>query len=205
MLAIYALQFKRADRVTLAVYSENAKWLFNLAQAYHEIATTAGNDVEVAEFAALTLAESDAIAKDQKRELLGRAVTMRMVKKPREFFAARQSRAVGIALNVRGALAYPRFEPERGLHDFIEQKQHHRCLAHASEAALAEYKPPAGIERRGQIAHQEKRRTYAIDGAAMEDATLKETYYFQGERITDALRYAIEQRVIKAARALLES
>jgi len=209
LLAIYALQFKRADRVTLAVYSENAKWLFNLAQAYYEIATTAGNEVDLAEFAALVIEGSEATAneqtKAQPRELLGRVVTMRMVKKPREFFAARESRVVGIALNVRGQLVYPRFEAERGLHDFIEQKQHHRCLVHASEAPLAEYKSPAGIERRGSVAHQEKRRTYTIDAATMEDATLKETYYFQGEHITDALRYGIEQRVIKAARALLES
>ena len=208
LLAIYALQFKDADRVTIAVYGENTKWLFALAQAYYEIASLAGNEAEVAEFAARTVEESAAMAqkkpKQQPRELLGRAVTMQAVSKPREFFAAPASGVVGIALSVRGELAYPRFESECGLHDFTEQKQHHRCLVHASEATLAEYKRPAGIEKRGSIAHQEKRRTYYSETGVIEDEVLEETFYFQGGRINEPLRYSIEHRVMQAARELLE-
>jgi hypothetical protein len=209
LLAIYALQFKHADRVTIAIYGENTKWLFTLAQAYYEIATLADNKVEVAEFAAGAVEASAAVAqekaKQQPRELLGRAVAMQVVMKPREFFAAPESRVVGIALMVRGELAYPRFEQERGLHDFTEQKQHHRCLVHASEATLTDYKRPAGIEKRGSIAHQEKRRTYHVETGVIEDAVLEETFYFQGGRISEPLRYSIEHRVMQAARELLES
>ncbi len=205
LLCIYALQFKKPDYATLAVYGENPKWLFELAEAYCRAANNIGASLQVFKFA------SQATDSDQKRgdkseqqiemfELLGRPTIKQKVENVKEFFASARKEVVGIALGISAPLAYPRYEPERGLHLFVEEKQSTPCLVHTSEAAIAGYQPPAGLERRGSVGAQEKRRLFNQKEFVIEDTALRKKLSWQ--EISEAISGAIEQRIIKDANSL---
>jgi ATP-dependent Clp protease ATP-binding subunit ClpA len=206
LLSIYRLRFRKPDIVTLAIYGENVEWLFELAKAYYEIVRDFNASIDVFEFAALSNEELAAIKyRDEDKEkictLLGRNAVKRWVDKPSEFFAAPRSQTVGIILHINSNLAFLRFEPERGLHTLTRAKHTHKNLVHTSEVGVKEYVPPAGIEKRGSINHQEKRRDYNNDENKIEDAANKARYYFDKDNLKSALRSAIEQRLLNDAKS----
>ena len=67
---------------------------------------------------------------------------------------ADETGAIGLALVLNGRLAYPMFEPERGLHVFRYPNQTHKCLVDIGDHKLSAYATPAGIDRRGAIGGQ---------------------------------------------------
>src|SRR6266481_7434834 len=85
---------------------------------------------------------------------------------------------IGLALRIEAAQAYPLFAAEAGLHQFISTQMGGKCLVDASELPLrgvkenAFYLPPAGIERRGTIGSQAKRRIIHVDRGLVEDVQL---------------------------------
>jgi ATP-dependent Clp protease ATP-binding subunit ClpC len=205
LLSVYSLRFNKPDYVTLAAYGENLKWLFEAASAYFRVAVEAGFHVKVFEFSV----DQSGAGKGQKEadkslEMLGRNVTKKKIEGAREFFDRPREGVVGIALGIEGPMAYPRYEPEQGLHAILEERRTERLLVHTSDAPVADYKPPGGIERRGAIAHQEKRRTYNSNESFAEDMILKKRFAWPGRSIDEVLARAIEERLIKDAKSLIE-
>ena len=87
------------------------------------------------------------------------------------------------------------------MHSLTREKHSHKNLVHTSEAGVKDYALPAGIEKRGSINHQEKRRDYSHNEGKVEDAATKERYSLDKENLKDVLRYAIEQRLLKDAKS----
>ena len=67
-----------------------------------------------------------------------------------------------MSLALTGPMAYCHFELERGTHAFVGRKPEHYCLVEASDLAIEEYVPPAGIERPGAICSRDIRRSYDL-------------------------------------------
>ena len=211
LLCLYGLQFPKPDVVTLSVFGENTSWLFELARGYYEIAGDAEASVEVFEFVSPSSPESEAIKARIKAgeklmvySLFDRITIKRKVKRPKEFFAAPRAQTVGIAMRIKCDLAFPKFEPERGLHAMTEEQKTHKNLVHTSEAGVREYAPPKELEKRGSISHQEERRDYNRDEGKVEDNALKEKLFMNKDDLKFTLRQSIEKRLIKDAKALLE-
>jgi ATP-dependent Clp protease ATP-binding subunit ClpC len=206
LLSIYSFWFNKPHYVTLAIYSENAGSLFDLARGYHNDAAGRGAGIEVFEFHTPTQpvdeSESD---KDKPATLLGRVVIKERVARPKMFLARPSQGVVAIVLAISSRFALLRYAPERGLHQFTDQKQVNRCLVDASDLEADAYQIPPGLERRGSIAHQERRRHYNRDQFTVEDAALKKKYPLPTRSIDSVLAMAIEDRLIRDTDALLES
>jgi ATP-dependent Clp protease ATP-binding subunit ClpC len=211
LLQIYGWQFNKPDEVTLALFGENAVWLFELAESYYKLADQAFASLEMIEFATPTPAESEAIKIGIKagekiivHNLFDRVTIKRKVEKSGEFFTAPRPQTLGIALRVKCAFAFPRYEPERGLHALMQDKQTSRNLLHTSEARLDDYKPPAGLEKRSSVKYQEERRIYNRNEGIVEDLALKEKFFMNRDDFDLALYQAIEKRLLKDAEAILD-
>jgi hypothetical protein len=200
LLSVFSAKLRRPDYVTLAVFSENAEFLFELASVYYKFAAEASADVSVVQFNVQGEQRSD-----KDLPVLGRSVVRRKVAKPKQFFASPLQTVVGIAMGLNGRFAQLRYGPERGLHIFIEKQRSHKCLVNTSNVSLEEYDAPFGIGRRGSIGHQEKRRFYNYDQLVIEDVNLKKKLHFQGRAFDQAVAWSCEEQMMRDARSILET
>ncbi|MEW6736364.1 MAG: AAA family ATPase [Acidobacteriota bacterium] len=217
LFTLYSLKFKNPDTVILAIYGENAKTVHELTRSYYDTAINSAAEVAIYEFVPYQgpplppAEEADTTEKGDKRTtpevypLLGRLVIKQLVEKPKPFFAKPGQGVIGIMLSITGRLAFPRYQAERGLHLFVEDRQNQRCLVHTSDALPSDYKPPDGIEKRGAIANQERRRNYNNDKSVIEDLVLKKKYPYYRQNIGQVLALVLEERLVAEARALIES
>jgi ATP-dependent Clp protease ATP-binding subunit ClpA len=209
LLKTYGLQFKKPEAVTLALYSENAAWLFELARSYVELARDSNTSVEAAVYVAQSPQELAALnaqgdEKIKTIDLFGRLVVKRVIENLQEFLQEPRSSVVGLVLSLKGELVFPKYEPERGIHFLTAEKQTHKCLVHTSELRLDDYEVPKGLEKRASIAHQDKRRAYNRDESSCEDFELKENFYMDRDSLLLVLRHSIEQRLMQDAQAMLD-
>ncbi|MCI0486711.1 MAG: AAA family ATPase [Blastocatellia bacterium] len=202
LLSIYSLQFDRPDYITLAVYGENLKWLFDLSHVYFTIARASGANPEVFKFKSYQ-PKGDKSEQVETFKLLGRAVIKEKVAEPGEFLSASRLGVVGIILGISAHNAFPRYEPERGLHLYTEEKKTHGCLVHTSETPSAEYKPLAELEKRGAIALQDRRRSFNHEEMMIDDAALKKKLPWRYTDTIEIMRRAIELRLIEEATSIL--
>jgi ATP-dependent Clp protease ATP-binding subunit ClpC len=211
LLRIYGLQFKKADVVTLAVFGENSDWLFELACRYYEIALEAGASLEVMKFVTPTNAESEEIKlrikageKVEVYNLFDRITIKKNVELVKDFLYEPNSQILGIAMRIKGALVFPRYQSEGGLHIRTKEKQEKKNLVHTSESRLDEYVPPKELEKRGSVKDQEDRRQYNFSEETVEDFFLEEKFFMQRDDFKLALSHAIEKHLVQNARALLD-
>src|SRR5262249_34890564 len=151
------LRFPKPDDVTVAVYGEDPQRLFELAWAYYDLGRERDGHVEVWEVVpsrrpAGARPESWSSAEDvwkglpegqspfadagQVWRLLAHpkhpdkcpGVDRHQILDPAAFFDAPREGVVGILLAVHGPGAFPRLEPERGLHLFVGNKSPIPCL-----------------------------------------------------------------------------
>ena len=66
------------------------------------------------------------------------------------------------------------------------------------------YLPPAGIERRGAIGGQPRRRLYHPDRGLAEDTALGRTIDWDGRSLAELLADLMEQHFLQSARGILE-
>jgi ATP-dependent Clp protease ATP-binding subunit ClpC len=202
LLAVYALEFKNPDYITLAVYSEHADRLFDLSRAYYSTLSHSAAEVEIYQITAGRIDPEKERPKGRIIELeKGNFLLLQKVIRPEEFLSIVRDGVIGIVVGVVSSLVYPRYEPERGLHIFIEEEKQYKCLVHTSEASTEKYLPPPGISRRGAIGAQEKRRTYNFNDNIVEDESYKKRLYLNGRKINEAMATAINERLIEAAKS----
>ena len=199
------LRYSHPNRVTLAIYSENKRSLFELARGYFGAATSAQMRIELAYYTAdippeLKEEADAALAKMQKRAsqklseeeeasddeekvigMFGRIVTRLEADKPAAFLSTAPEATTGIIFNIGGKSAYATYESEHGLHAFIEKQATHNVLVDTSESSFTEYKPPS-LERRGSISpgsHGERRRVYNRTEGYIEDRMVQDRREWQ--------------------------
>jgi hypothetical protein len=211
------LRYSHPHRITLAIYSENKRSLFELARGYFSAAVSAMTTIKIAYYTAnippeLIEEEANAVVSKKKLadgekkilETLGLKVAreekiiemfdrrVARVEAPGQaaFLLSAPDNTTGIILGFEGQSAYATYEGERGLHAFIEEKAVHTLLVHTSETSFQEYKAPPSLERRGSInpaSHGERRRTYHRTDGYIQDRLLDERREWQGYSV-DALR-----------------
>jgi ATP-dependent Clp protease ATP-binding subunit ClpC len=199
LISIYSLKFKAPDQITLAVFSEEAAALFTLSRGYYKLALSYGGSVVAYQFS----------VKSNEKKTAGKigavSIEVQRIEKIESFLASSREGIIGIALGIEAPLACPRFESERGLHQFTRAKKVAKCLVETSENELSAYQPPSGIERHGSIGHQEKRRQYNFDQSFIEDAMLKRKTPWLGDITNDALGELIEECLLIKARTLIDN
>ena len=178
------LRYSSPNRITLAIYSENKRSLFELARGYFGAATSAKMRIELAYYTARlppNLKDSD--VKEKMFEMFDRLVVRLEAQKSAAFLATAPDATTGIIFNIEGKSAYATYESEHGLHAFLEkQTAVHNVLVDTSEISFKEYKPLSSLERRGSItpaSHGERRRAYYRIEGYTEDRMLNERREWQ--------------------------
>ncbi|MCI0339461.1 MAG: AAA family ATPase [Acidobacteria bacterium] len=197
LISTYALRFKNPDLITVAVFSEEFLVSFALTGAYYQLAMNQGAGVEAYQFS---------VRRNERAKKTGVSLTLECerITAIESFLASPREGVIGIALGINAPFAFPRFEAERGLHQFTKAKKVSKCLVQTSEKTVAEYQAPAGIERYGAIGHQERRRSYNIDQAFIEDAMLRRRSPWSGRAIDEAIGDLIEECLMEQARTLIK-
>jgi ATP-dependent Clp protease ATP-binding subunit ClpA len=231
VLTLYCRQFPASDRVTLALFSQDRAWLAELTAAYVGAARQFGlhfdllayflpaagrppadaggkgpepgtADVPPRQFWRNDILIAAPSAREGEREVL----TREPVKNVDAFLAEPPQRLPGLALELRGTAAAPRFVPEQGLHVVRgpKQPQPGMCLVEAGDTGLTAYVPPQGITRKGAIGTQDRRRTYDRGLAVLDDARLAQRVAWQNRPLAAALAEALETHLRRCLRSLLE-
>ncbi len=224
---LYTLNFGESDLVTLVVYGEEPEWLHALALAYYRLAKK--RDYQVSLYALRTLTESiyhrlaagetEPLASSEFFVGLGPGVDRAKLKQsgetvlraaavndPLTFLATEQEGVVGLALRIRGPLAFPLLEPENGLHTFREEDARHACLVHTVGQDFGprlEYRPPDRIDRRGAIGKQPLRRHMDFDRHEIDDRHLESKIRLGGRNLEEPLVTLTQRRLAAEARKWL--
>jgi ATP-dependent Clp protease ATP-binding subunit ClpA len=238
LLTFYCRGFPHPDRLTLALFSEERDWLFELAAAYVGVARHTQTHVELlaycppmtdrrarepaarADTAALAsdLPDESEVSAEQfwRQDTLFAAAAGRQPERevltrlwPKDidaFLDQPPGRVLGLALNLRGRAAAPRFAAEQGLHLLRSPKQAQpgKCLVEISEAELTAYLPPAGIARRGTIGTQNRRRSYDRGLQVLDDHVLEKKMPWQSRPLPAVLAEAMEERLRRNLLGLLD-
>lgn len=185
------LQYTHPNRVTLAIYSENKRSLFELARSYFAVLTSAKMRVELAYYTArLPAGLKDSDVKEKMFEMFDRIVIRLDAPKPATFLSTAPDATTGIVFHIDGKSACATYEGEHGLHAFLEEKSVHNILVDTSEISFKDYKPPSSLERRGSInpaSHGERRRVYHRTEGYIEDRALDDRREWQSNSDVSAI------------------
>lgn len=185
------LQYTHPNRITLAIYSENKRSLFELARSYFAVLMPAKMRVEMAYYTAkLPAGLKDSDLKEQMFEMFDRLVLRLEAPKPAAFLSTAPDATTGIVFNIDGTSAYATYASEHGLHAFIEEKAVHNILVDTSEISFKDYKPPSSLERRASInpaSHGERRRIYHRTEGYIEDRVLDDRREWQSNSDVSAI------------------
>lgn len=202
------LRHSHPHRITLAIYSENQRSLFQLARGYFTAAVSAMTTIKIAYFTANIPPERE----EEIIEMFGRKVARVEAPGQSAFLLSAPENTTGIILGFEGQSAYATYEAEHGLHAVIEEKAVHNLFVHTSETSFHEYKAPPSLERRGSInpaSHGERRRTYHRSDGYIEDRILDERREWPGysldamRRFSGVLKELIEMQYERSAEKLI--
>jgi hypothetical protein len=161
---VYLLSFENPHDVVVGVFGEDRSSLFMLARAYYEAAVAVG---AAARLFAYTIDDGrpgrDPILKAQRIEAAP------------AFLESVRDDVLGLALELVGNGAFVRFDGEHGVHAFHRGHEKHLCLVDTMNGRHENYRPPAGIARKGSIAKQQVRRAYLLREGRIEDAVLNDS------------------------------
>jgi hypothetical protein len=184
LLELYCLRFPRSNRITLAVYAEDAVGLATLTQAYRD--AIHASSLEAIE-------ERWFVGEDEET---GKSVVKRAkVREPAPGEPQRDPTegALGLAFEIRGKAAFPRFAGEAGLHVLKAEERRMECVVHCSELSGEDYKAPEGIERRQALKGHTLRRLYQLDQKQIVERQLElKVRYGRGKSLGDALCEVVE-------------
>jgi hypothetical protein len=209
MLDIYGSQFEDRDYITLAVFSENAQWLFQLAGAYHRTGLDAQAGLQVCAFCPAPADTKTARRQANPDEpdpvyMLGRTTARRELGKPQDWVQAEQDGAVCIAIGIAEHFSYPRYRLEEGVHVLVGVKHNERAFVDSSQSPLEKYRAPAQIRERGSIPRVGHRRRYDYLQWAMEDPGISKTLPLGRTTLAHSIREAMELRLIAEVRSTLD-
>ncbi len=204
LIKVYAMRFKKPDTITLAIFGEDYKRLFEMARVYYLIAMRQilpDTKIGVWQFTAKTAAQTK---KKKEAKTDEPPVERTQIEKPDQYLNAPREDIAGIAMTVNFPLAYLKLEAERGLHTFTEDRKSSRVLVDASNAAIEEYRVPANITRHDAIGHQEKRRSYNLDQSLIDDPVLDRKLAWSGTVTVELMNGLIEESLMAKVKKLIE-
>jgi len=112
--------------------------------------------------------------------------------------------ALGLAIELRGTLAFPRFEEEDGIHAVKwSPKSTSTCLVVVTDGRLADNSPPAGVERRGATAGRPACRTYSMPNNRASDKGLGKDYKWNRGLTSTVVETIIEERLRETLMAMI--
>ena len=189
------LRHSHPNRITLAIYSENKRSLFELTRGYFNVTHSTGMTIKLGYYTTNIppeLIEQDENASEEEKkiiEMFGRKVTRLDAPTPAAFLSTTSDTTTGIVLGIEGESAHAIYEAEHGLHTFMEAKSINNLLVHTSEINFQNYKAPS-LERRGSINpanHGFARRVYYRSEAYIADHLLDDRREWHGITV-DAIR-----------------
>jgi hypothetical protein len=218
VLTLYLRRFSHSDRVSLVVFSEDQDTLLHLAEGYFTLAQGMNARVGVWQFyppRSIGEAASGTFISDRRLLLTGSDAFSRrptvLVRswdsdkralKAEPMMVPTMKSVIGIGLDIAGRAAFPRFSAEAGLHVFQTPKQTTRALVSAGDGPMTEYVPPEGIERRGTIGNQPRRRHYRLEQGMIDDDRLG-ARNATDKSLTEVLASCIEEALTQSAREVM--
>lgn len=218
LLALYLQRFDKPDDVIVAIFSEHPALLLTLGEAYHCIVLGSAGRAEVWQY----LPSKQGRDKDEppplERRLIldpgllwkqANSIPMRCwdhekkVLRPEARIAKPLEGVIGLGLVLHAPAAFPRFHGEDGLHTFRTSGMSGHCLVDTSHLSLQEYRPPAGMDRRGSIGNQAGRRSYDLVRGVLEDPRLSGKLSANADNLAVVLASALEQWLKRNVEAIL--
>jgi MoxR-like ATPase len=197
VLSLYLRQFDEANRISLVVFSEDQATVFALAWAYYRLALaarcrasiwqitppridrSAQRTEEVKKFEHLfelperrLLLQADDVFTDKPTVSVRIWVPWRKTFQEEVANVSRTKGVIGLGLELQGEAVYPRYAPEEGLHHFQTPRHSSKALVVTDTNPMTELTFPEGIDRRGAIGSQPRRRLYRLEQGGAEDSRL---------------------------------
>lgn len=206
------LDRKSRDEVTLVIYAESTSPLLQLCAAYRALIEKRGDQVQLM---GLMSPQGDLkqilnkgrvwIGKPKPGDpgesctvLIGQTLDTDWSKVQK--FA---SQWLGVAMRIRGKLAYPMYQSERGVHLITDGNQGHRAYVDTAKAKLPSYRPPLGVDRKGFAEGETKRRHYNRNANKVQDFWLDRELFWDGAVLNKPLIELAETRLLLEAEELL--
>jgi len=222
LFTLYCRQVPEPDRLTLAVFSELPALLCGLADAYRRVAERHKLRMRAVRFTLPASPQPPARAEGQPGAAPqhwhgDQLIATATAKQPERVVLERREIApdllgwlpedtLGVALELSGRGAAPRFQDEAGLHliRLDEQKSvPDKGLVETSRQLLHEYLPPEGITRRGAIANQPRRRTCDVPRRLVDDEHLGARRTYQEDTLAELIYAAMEEFLNRKLKSLL--
>ena len=219
LLKLYLQRFDRPDDVIVAIFSEHPAFLLMLAEAYFRVALAIHGRAEVWQFrpGAHNSGKQDTMPLERRLVLDpallwqgAKGIPVRIYDHSTKTLLTEERVArplegvVGFGLVIHAPAALPRFAGEDGLHFFRTPQANGACLVDTSDLAWQEYEPPPGMDRRGNIGQQERRRTYDFSRGVLEDVRLPGKLYANADNLAVVLGSALEQALTRNLKDLLK-
>jgi len=192
VLEVFRLSQQAPDEIVLAIYSEDRTALLELALAYRTLAEELGE-----------LVAMDYLLPPPG----GRSRVSRPLREPPKHLAraldSPPEKLLGLVMHLRGDLFFPRFQSEKGLHLFLDQKGERLCLVEVARPPFEGYEAPAGLERQGGIQARgaPQRRRFLRQSESVEDSQLG-ILPWTTATILDCLRELVQRQLDKAIEAM---
>jgi hypothetical protein len=185
---VFRLRLEAPNEIVIAIYSESKTDLLELASAYHAIAKSSGEILDL----------NYIIPPARGRSSTSKALR-EPPKKPEKPFSSVPENLVGVVMDLRGELFFPQFETEGGLHIFKEKDRERACLVETGRGAFNDYEPPPGIERQGTIKTKgmHTRRRFDREAGLIEDSKLGERPW-RSISLVECIRELMEERLREA-------
>jgi ATP-dependent Clp protease ATP-binding subunit ClpA len=194
LLAVYCRRFERPDRITIAVFGTDRNDMRMLVRAYHELAKGLQAELTMRIFQL-----------PPKGKRTGKDYDAVLVESPYTLLAGDDDLGIGAGFELSAPGIFPRLHGEAGVHRFSDGERSSLCLVEISDASLADYRPPAGIERRGAISDHELRRSYDLARRSLHDPELGsgKNISWLGRRLDTAIASAVEAGLHQALEQVL--
>jgi ATP-dependent Clp protease ATP-binding subunit ClpA len=206
------LERKSRDVITLVLYAETVSPLLQLCAAYRALIEKRGDQVQlmglispqgdlrqILEENQYWIGKPKPEERDEPRTILIGQLLQSDWKKMK----ALASRWVGVAMRIRGKLAYPLYHSERGVHLITDGNQGHRCYVDAAKVDFLGYRPPLNVDRKGFAENESKRRHYNRNGNKVQDHWLDRELFWDGVVLEKPLIELAETRLVLEAEELL--
>jgi hypothetical protein len=203
-LELYAVGFPEPDVMTLAVYGEKGGLPADLAAMYESLARGRGFSVDLYQ---ITLRPIPSKANSRAIPLGGTSGTLQAqrihvpVNRDETFLRNIKDNSIGIAMEIRGRMCYPRFAPEEGLHLYRHEGKAVRSFVHTANAAMKSYSPPPRIDRKDGMKNYATRRLYDDTRQKIEDVLLKVSPHWSSRNLAAAVGPLLDEHFLSAIRA----
>jgi hypothetical protein len=205
------------NEVTLAVFSEQTQWLLDLTGAYYHLGLGQGWQVQLWQFVPRPAAGpgkktslARRVVSDSEKFLnpAGKIWVRPWDERKKQLEKAELVQplegVVGAALEIRGSAVNWRLTGETGLH-ILQGKNSGKCLVEAGACSMKEFVPPEGVERRGAIGSQPKRRIYQLERGEVEDLMLRRKFRIRTAELHLLLAEITDQLLQDRIRDMLNS